>query len=389
MINEVFFLKYRLKGQRDFMSLFFAWISFPPAPEYSIRTVSNFFENSRRYSQVKVHHRYQRHRWQKYETALMVYSGAWAWGKLIHEKFRSRKSHDTVPLSVHTLMILWPVLHFSQITRITVPQGDIGNRCHNGIFHFLQAFALYRPGNHKLTKKFHRTLLYYLPMPRLDILEFSGETAGRQLIGREQSEPVLLTFMEPRNRFQGINSTSLCSLAGRYDNPFPTRFLAPVDCLKIPALTRPWQFWYMIHLMMENVLPYYPVYRLAKHLKYRSNSKCQPTVVVSWSVTCVNIGLSQKRVRSQPRAARSKSTARRNNRRFSQYIRFFSSLYWHCLTVPSRLLIFSTASRIPWLQKCAVSYSIWKTVCLFLLENGQRKRMNNLFYWLVSALKWQ
>ncbi len=39
----------------------FSWISFLPAPEYPIRT---FFENSRRYSQVKVHHKYQRHRWQ-------------------------------------------------------------------------------------------------------------------------------------------------------------------------------------------------------------------------------------------------------------------------------------------------------------------------------------
>jgi hypothetical protein len=29
-----------------------------------MRTVSNFFENSRRYSQVKVHHRYQLHWWQ-------------------------------------------------------------------------------------------------------------------------------------------------------------------------------------------------------------------------------------------------------------------------------------------------------------------------------------
>ncbi len=28
----------------------------------------------------------------------------------------------------------------------------------------------------------------------------------------------------------------LYSLAGRYDNPIPTQFLAPVDCLKIPAL---------------------------------------------------------------------------------------------------------------------------------------------------------
>jgi hypothetical protein len=42
--------------------------------------------------------------------------------------------------------------------------------------------------------------------------------------------------MEPNNQFQGMNSTSLCSLAGRYDNPIPTWFLAPIDCLKIPAL---------------------------------------------------------------------------------------------------------------------------------------------------------
>ncbi len=27
----------------------------------------------------------------------------------------------------------------------------------------------------------------------------------------------------------------VCSLAGRYDNPIPTRFLAPIDSLKIPA----------------------------------------------------------------------------------------------------------------------------------------------------------
>ena len=43
-------------------------------------------------------------------------------------------------------------------------------------------------------------------------------------------------FMEPRNRFRGMNSASLCSLAGRYDNPLPPQFLAPVDSLKIPAL---------------------------------------------------------------------------------------------------------------------------------------------------------
>ncbi len=41
-----------------------AWSSFPQAPEYTIRAFSNFFKNSRRYSQLKVDHRCQWHRWQ-------------------------------------------------------------------------------------------------------------------------------------------------------------------------------------------------------------------------------------------------------------------------------------------------------------------------------------
>ncbi len=32
----------------------------------------------------------------------------------------------------------------------------------------------------------------------------------------------------------GIDSASLCSPAGLYNNPIPTRFLAPIDCYKIP-----------------------------------------------------------------------------------------------------------------------------------------------------------
>ncbi len=43
------------------------------------------------------------------------------------------------------------------------------------------------------------------------------------------------TFKEPKNLFQWIDSASLCSLAGRYDNPIPIRFLAPIDCSKIAA----------------------------------------------------------------------------------------------------------------------------------------------------------
>ncbi len=134
-----------LKGQchEIFDFWFFSWTSFPQALEYTIRAVSNFSENSRRYSQLKVHHQCRWHtsktggkiccqcrwyRWQiccgcrwylrqfcrwcrwhqwqichrwlwyrwctltweylseftKFETVLMGYSGAG--GKLIHEK---------------------------------------------------------------------------------------------------------------------------------------------------------------------------------------------------------------------------------------------------------------------------------------------------------------
>ena len=49
----------RLKGQchEIFCFWFFSSISFPPSPEYPIRTVSIFFENSRRYSQLNIDHR--------------------------------------------------------------------------------------------------------------------------------------------------------------------------------------------------------------------------------------------------------------------------------------------------------------------------------------------
>ncbi len=55
-----------LKGQchEIFCFRFFSWITFPQVPDNNIRIISNFFKNSRRYSQVKVHHRCQRHRWQ-------------------------------------------------------------------------------------------------------------------------------------------------------------------------------------------------------------------------------------------------------------------------------------------------------------------------------------
>ncbi len=55
-----------LKGQchEIFDFWFFSSISFPQAYEYTSTAISNFFENSRRYSRLKVHHLCQRHRWQ-------------------------------------------------------------------------------------------------------------------------------------------------------------------------------------------------------------------------------------------------------------------------------------------------------------------------------------
>jgi hypothetical protein len=48
--------------------------------------------------------------------------------------------------------------------------------------------------------------------------------------------PIFLNVYGARNRFQGMNSGSLCSLAGRYDSPIPPQFLAPIGSSKIPDL---------------------------------------------------------------------------------------------------------------------------------------------------------
>jgi hypothetical protein len=62
---------------------------------------------------------------------------------------------------------------------------------------------------------------------------------GTDLQGRKRLKGLrrhFKTFKEPRNRFQELDPASLCSLAGRQDNLIPARFLAPIDCYKIPAL---------------------------------------------------------------------------------------------------------------------------------------------------------
>ncbi len=61
-VSDLFVIKWT--APRDFWLQVFSWISFPQAPESTIRVVSNFFENSWIYFQLEVHHRCHWHRWQ-------------------------------------------------------------------------------------------------------------------------------------------------------------------------------------------------------------------------------------------------------------------------------------------------------------------------------------
>jgi hypothetical protein len=56
LVNTIDILKGQCHEIVDFR--FFSWISFPQAPEYPVRAVSNFFENSRRYHSQKIRRRW-------------------------------------------------------------------------------------------------------------------------------------------------------------------------------------------------------------------------------------------------------------------------------------------------------------------------------------------
>ncbi len=56
------------------------------------------------------------------------------------------------------------------------------------------------------------------------------------------SFPIFFSSKKAQNWFQGIKSASLCSLTGRYDNPIPTRFPAPIECIKLQHSFLLWFF---------------------------------------------------------------------------------------------------------------------------------------------------
>jgi hypothetical protein len=65
---------------------------------------------------------------------------------------------------------------------------------------------------------------------------YSVSFSSMYCIPLQITEPVFLNVYVARESIPRKNSASLCSLAGRYDNPIPTQCLAPTDFLKIPAL---------------------------------------------------------------------------------------------------------------------------------------------------------
>ncbi len=93
--------------------------------------------------------------------------------------------------------------------------------------------------------------------------------------------------MKPRNRFQGMNSASLCSLAGRYDNPIPPRFLAPKDSLKIPAL---------VYTPALFFVPAHQAYRLVESIPWNRFLSSLNVHKFSSLVCCLNISADIRKI---------------------------------------------------------------------------------------------
>ncbi len=110
------------KGQchEIFCFWFFSMNQFPPAPEYPISTVTNFFQSSRRYSQVKVHHRYQQHRWQ------ICHRCHRHWRPNCH-RYHQHRQQICHQYQRHRWQILPPVSLVLLIPVSTIPAANNGN----------------------------------------------------------------------------------------------------------------------------------------------------------------------------------------------------------------------------------------------------------------------
>ncbi len=110
----------RLKGivSRDFLLQVFSCIIFPKAPEYNIRIILNFFKNSQRYSQVKVHHWYQRHRRQILPPVPLLLLNRW---QICHrcQQYRRQVCHRCQWQTGATLKRTWREKFIYMLTQLT------------------------------------------------------------------------------------------------------------------------------------------------------------------------------------------------------------------------------------------------------------------------------
>ncbi len=89
-----------------------------------------------------------------------------------------------------------------------------------------------------LTAACKKEFTVFLVWPSAGILEQSYEDNSRVGIGlsyRPARAQIFYLIRSPRIDSKEPISARLCSLAERYDNPIPTRFLVPIDCLIIPT----------------------------------------------------------------------------------------------------------------------------------------------------------
>jgi hypothetical protein len=81
----------------------------------------------------------------------------------------------------------------------------------------------------------------YLSYRPASLLRLAESIPWNKILGSikvKKSGSELNIFMGVRNRVEtelSYRPDSLCSLAGRNENPIPIRFLAPIDSSKIPA----------------------------------------------------------------------------------------------------------------------------------------------------------
>ncbi len=120
------YFPFLLDSVTRFFASVFSWITFPQAPENNSRVISNFFENSRRYSQVKVHQLCQRHwsqichrcQWQRWQNCRRYQRHRRQICHRYQQHWRQILNFAPVPI-----MLLTPMANFPPVS--TIPAANL------------------------------------------------------------------------------------------------------------------------------------------------------------------------------------------------------------------------------------------------------------------------